>query len=37
MLQLAAEVDPWEPRDITALGHDTKAAREERMRSLKER
>ena len=31
------EVDPWEPNDISVLGHDTKEARDERMRSLKER
>ena len=37
MLQVAAEVDPWEPKDVSALGHDTKAARDERMKSLKER
>ena len=36
MLQLAAEVDPWEPKDISALGRDTKAARDERMRALKQ-
>ena len=37
MLQVAAEVDPWEPKNVSALGHDTKAARDERMRSPKER
>ena len=31
------EVDPWEPNDISVLGEDTKEARDERMRSLKER
>ena len=36
MLQLVAEVDPWEPSDISALREDTKEARDERMRSLKE-
>lgn len=35
MSQLAAEVDPGEPEDIIALGHDSKAARDERMRDLK--
>ena len=35
MLQVAAQVDPWEPEGISALGHDSKAARDERMRDLK--
>ena len=36
MLQVVAEVDPWEPKDIIALGRDTKAARDERMKAVKE-
>ena len=36
MLQVAAEVDPWEPDDIRALGKDTKSSRNKRMRDLKE-
>ena len=31
----AAEVDPWDQNDVSTLGHDTKEARDERMRSLK--
>ena len=34
-LSITDEVDPWEPEDISALGHDTKAARDERMRVLR--
>ena len=36
MAQVVAEVDPSEPKDVIALGHDTKAARDERMRVVKE-
>ena len=31
------EVDPWEPKDVSVLGHDTKEVRDERMRSLEKR
>ena len=37
MLQLVAEVDPWESKDISALGNDTKEARDERIRDLEKR